>query len=113
VRPFPDIEEGLWEITSGYGTLPQWSPDGRTIYYRDEANVIIAADIATEPAFRVLRRRDAIGQSTVFTPFGAPFAIGNDGRLLVIGTQGTGLEAGQLVVVQNFVEELRAGAEGR
>ena len=113
VRPFPDIEDGLWEISSGFGSNPQWSPDGRTIYYRDGANVIIAADIATEPTFRVLRRRDAIGQSTVFTQFGSPYAIGNDGRLLVIGTQGTGLEAGLLVVVQNFVEELRAGAEGR
>ena len=112
VRPFPDIEDGLWEISSGFGSNPQWSPDGRTIYYRDGANVIIAADIATEPTFRVLRRRDAIWQSTVFTPFGSPYAIGNDGRLLVIGTQGTGLEAGLLVVVQNFVEELRAGAEG-
>jgi len=113
VRPFPDIEDGLWEISSGFGSNPQWSPDGRTIYYSDEANVIIAADIATEPTFMVLRRRDAIGQSTVFTPFGTPVAIGNDGRLLVVGTQGTGLEAGLLVVVQNFVEELRAGAEGR
>ncbi|MEE8361389.1 MAG: protein kinase, partial [Gemmatimonadales bacterium] len=59
VRPFPNIEDGMWEISSGFGSDPRWSPDGRTIYYRDETNAIIAADIATEPTFKVLRRRDA------------------------------------------------------
>ena len=29
VRPFPDVEGGLWQISNGSGQEPNWSPDGR------------------------------------------------------------------------------------
>ncbi|MEE8131090.1 MAG: hypothetical protein V3T48_12415, partial [Vicinamibacterales bacterium] len=33
VRPFPDVERGRWQVGRG-GSSPEWSPDGRTLYYR-------------------------------------------------------------------------------
>ena len=33
VRPYPDIDSGLWKISIDGGKHPVWSPDGRTLYY--------------------------------------------------------------------------------
>ena len=34
VRPFPDVESARWQVSTGGGTEPVWSPDGRELFYR-------------------------------------------------------------------------------
>jgi len=33
VRPFPDIDTGKWQVSTGGGTVPVWSPDGSELFY--------------------------------------------------------------------------------
>jgi hypothetical protein len=33
VRPFPNVESGLWLISSGGGSRPLWSKGGRELFY--------------------------------------------------------------------------------
>jgi serine/threonine-protein kinase len=33
VRPFPDTNRGMWQVTSSGGTYPAWSRDGRELFY--------------------------------------------------------------------------------
>ena len=35
VRPFPGTTGGRWQISTGGGTEPRWSPDGRELFYLD------------------------------------------------------------------------------
>ncbi len=112
VRPFPNVEDGLWEVTDGNGTDPMWSPDGKTIYYYGDGGTLTAATVQTEPTFSVVERRQLSGSNAVFAPAGAPYAPAPDGRVLLVGARGGGSESGQLVVVQGFAEELKARAEG-
>jgi serine/threonine-protein kinase len=51
VRPFPNVKDRRWQISSRGGTYPKWSPDGRELFYLDGAGVMRVA-IATEPEFR-------------------------------------------------------------
>jgi serine/threonine protein kinase/Tol biopolymer transport system component len=33
VRPFPDINEGMWQVSTNGGRWPVWSPDGSELFY--------------------------------------------------------------------------------
>ena len=52
VRPFPDVDNGLWQISRDGGTSPVWGPDGRELFFRAIGSsdmMVVAVD--TEPTF--------------------------------------------------------------
>jgi len=61
VRPFPNVEGGRVQLSSGGGGEPLWSRDGRTLYYRDAyRDRLLAAEMAPDGTF------PATGRSVVF-----------------------------------------------
>jgi serine/threonine-protein kinase len=61
VRPFPNVEGGRVQLSSGGGREPLWSRDGRTLYYRDAlGNRVLAAVMGPDGTF------PASGRSVVF-----------------------------------------------
>jgi len=50
VRPFPDVNGGRWQVSSGGGGWPLWSPDGRELFYVASEGMM-AVPIETEPTF--------------------------------------------------------------
>ena len=40
VQPFPEVNQGRWQISTAGGTEPVWSRDGRELFYRTEAGVM-------------------------------------------------------------------------
>jgi len=52
VRPFPDVNKGKWQISTGGGSCPLWSPDGRELFYLSEDNSAMAVSMETKPAIR-------------------------------------------------------------
>ena len=51
VRSFPDVTKGKWQVSSGGGNSPLWSPDGRELFYRS-GDATMAVDVETEPTFK-------------------------------------------------------------
>ena len=51
VRPFPDVDKGQWQISTGGGNSPLWSPDGRELFYRS-GDTVVSVPVETEPAFK-------------------------------------------------------------
>jgi serine/threonine protein kinase/Tol biopolymer transport system component len=51
VHSFPDVTKGKWQVSSGGGNSPLWSPDGRELFYRS-GDATMAVDIETEPTFK-------------------------------------------------------------
>ena len=43
---------GKWPISNGFGVDPHWRGDGRELYYRSRSGLLMAAEIATNPALR-------------------------------------------------------------
>jgi serine/threonine-protein kinase len=66
VRPFPDVDAGRWQVSTAGGFTPRWSRDGNEIFYVSGQRAMMAAEVETEPSFRVGTR------STLFT-LGATF----------------------------------------
>ena len=49
VRPFPNVDDGRWQISRGGGISPRWGPDGHELFYRSGA--MMAVEVQTEPNF--------------------------------------------------------------
>ena len=50
VRPFPDVSGGRWQVSSGGGAWPLWSPNGRELFYTGSEGMM-AVPIETGPTF--------------------------------------------------------------
>ncbi len=104
VRPFPNVEEGKWQISRDGGTEPVWAPRGQELFYRNgEAMMVVG--IKTEPTFT------AGSPVVLFTgrytsAFVVNYDISPDGQrfLMIKAVEGS---TGQINVVLNWFEELK------
>ena len=106
VTPFPDARWQL-KISDGGATDPLWSHSGRELFFISQG-YLMAADIASEPGFRV------VGQRRLFdiTPFlGGSFArrnfdITSDDQRFVMLRRNADLMTTRIVAVFNWASEL-------
>ena len=52
VQPFPK-GAGKWQISSGGGSMPVWSRDGKEIFFLAPDGKLVTAEVKTDPAFEV------------------------------------------------------------
>jgi serine/threonine-protein kinase len=104
VRPFPAAGSAKWQASTGGGTLPRWSPDGRTLYSRGTGNVV-AVQVLPGPSFTAGERRTLFGIGAFADEEGS-WDLAPDGRRFVmIRDRGTADPIG-LVVVENLGQVL-------
>jgi serine/threonine protein kinase len=51
VRPFPDVNQHKWPVSTSGGDTPLWSPDGRELFYRND-DATIAVPVEIQPTFK-------------------------------------------------------------
>jgi hypothetical protein len=110
VRPFPDVDAGVWQVTTDGGSAPVWARDGRELFYVDAGRRLTVVRFAVDPRFRVL------GTQPLFTiPAGVNLAqvsalydVSPDGQRFLMGRVygGNARSEPELVVVRNFFHEL-------
>jgi hypothetical protein len=49
-NPVPIVKGELWQVSTGGGDSPLWSPDGKELFYRS-GDAVTAAPVVTEPTF--------------------------------------------------------------
>jgi Tol biopolymer transport system component len=113
VRPFPDVNGGKWQLSSGGGSAPLWAHDGRELFYIRGTNMYVVRIHPGPPFSAELPRvlfaipdRVRVGSLVRGT-----FAITpDDQRFLMVRDNSWEDMAGTptVVVVENFFEELRA-----
>jgi eukaryotic-like serine/threonine-protein kinase len=57
VRPFPDARAAKYTVSHDGGAEPLWSHSGKELFFRDGAENLVAAEIASGDAFRVMSER--------------------------------------------------------
>jgi serine/threonine-protein kinase len=114
VRPFPEVSSGHWQVSSGGGTRPLWSPDGRELVYVSPSSALmlvgvehVSSWLATTPTLLVKE-----GYYTSPSTFlGLTYDIAPDGRrfLMIKNADGVRQPAAppSVIVVQNWSEELK------
>jgi dipeptidyl aminopeptidase/acylaminoacyl peptidase len=109
VRPFPRAAEGKWQVSVSGGREPLWAHSGAELFYVNANDEMVVVPVATEPSFapgtpRVLfstvgYRHDGTHRAYDVTS--------DDQRFLMIRLVEGSADASELVLVQNWFEELK------
>jgi serine/threonine-protein kinase len=109
VRPYPDIDAGRWQVSSAGGEDPHWSADGSALYFQGPREVM-RADVDSGESFRFDTPEPVFTTADYIMVGNAPrrFDVSVDDERLMMVRLDTGI-GGQyrLIVVQNWVEELK------
>ncbi|HEU5181198.1 MAG TPA: protein kinase [Candidatus Polarisedimenticolia bacterium] len=112
VRPFPGPGERV-QVSTGGGTRPLWSPDGRRLYFLDgEARINVVDCSTTGASFSAGRPRRWSEKSLAFVGGNYPYTLAPDGKSFAVvlrsGTQDQPEQAPKdsVQVLLNFSEEL-------
>jgi serine/threonine-protein kinase len=110
VRPFPNVEDGLWPISSGGGTRPRWAPDGLELFYFAPGARLMVVGVANEPSFAPGKADELFGG--YFAPLaieiGRTYDIAPDGERFLMIKESAGGDSTEFILVQNWFEELKA-----
>jgi serine/threonine-protein kinase len=110
VRPFPDVNAGRWQVSTGGGTRPLWARSGRELFYLS-ANKMMAVPVQSGSAFSA-GTPQMLFQANILSPFaGRSYDVSADGRrFLMIKDAHAGDSSAppsQLVIVLNWVNDLK------
>jgi hypothetical protein len=113
VRPFPEVDQGQWQVSRGGGAEPAWAPDGKTLYYSGPGSPgnMMAVRIQSGPTFAHGAASPPFSPDGCIFPGGNPrnYAITRAGRFVMLKdaslTQKRDERAGspRLVLVQTLV----------
>ncbi|HET9293384.1 MAG TPA: protein kinase, partial [Gemmatimonadales bacterium] len=110
LRPFPDTRLGKWQLTTDGGVEPLWSSDGRELFFRSlDRSTILSVDLRGGPAAATQRVVTRLPASDDFegNPRNRLFAASASGRFLMIQRANATDVSGDMVVVLNWLTELR------
>ena len=117
MRPFPNVDERLWQISTSGGTRPLWAPGGGELFYLTEQglmSVSIPNDLAVPPGTPQLVFEGTycgMGDTCVAGQgMGRrTYDVATDGQrfLMIKQTLETGDTAPRIILVQNWLEELK------
>jgi serine/threonine-protein kinase len=107
-RPFPSVGAGQWLVSSGGGRRPLWAPNGRELFYENPTGAIMAVPVdASGPSWRSGNPVRLIDRAYVSLGGGVRnFDISPDGRRFLTVKSAAAFPP-QIVVVQNWMEELK------
>ena len=102
VRPFPNVDEGMWQISVEGGRAPVWGPQGGELFYHS-GQALMVVRVETESNF-------THGSPQVLFPRNLPnpwrsYDVHPDGQrfLMIKGIE----QRDELIVVLNWFEELK------
>ncbi len=107
VRSFPDVEAGgRWQVSTDGGVQPLWARDGQTLYYRN-GDAIMAVPTETDPTFTIGNAEIVVEGSYAMPQGGRTYDVSADGeRFLMLKDNEDGSTTSQIIVVENWFEEL-------
>jgi serine/threonine-protein kinase len=113
VRPFPDTRTAKRQVSVTGGFLPRWSRDGRELFFLDEKFDLISVPVTPGAAFSVGNPRRLFPAEQYLQGLSG-FDVHPDGkRFLMTRPVGSAPKADELILVQNFFEELKAKAPAK
>jgi serine/threonine-protein kinase len=113
VRPFPDVSNGQWQVSTSGGDQPLWSRDGSELFYRAADGAIMAARVDLADGRWNATAPNVVVPKGYFT--GNPFWVSRqydvtgDGRRFFVIKEPIpeDVSSPALLLIQNWSEELK------
>ena len=117
VKPFPNVNDGRWQISTEGGAEPVWARNGRELFYRTVQGDMVSVAVTTTPAFEAGAHTTLFRQPPFIPLQGtATYDVAPDGQRFLmfrlVGAQ-DGQSGRELIVVETWLEELRGKMEGK
>ena len=112
VQPFPDVESGRCQVSTGSGNWPAWSSDGRELFYGD-GNAMMAVDVVSGSSFD-FGTPEILFRGNYFIEVGRMWDRSPDGERFLMVKMANAIDDStgestrpQMHVVLNWFEELK------
>jgi serine/threonine-protein kinase len=114
VRPFPDAASARWQVSAAGGTDPVWSRSGRELFYLSPQNEMMSVEVAPGAAFTISPPK-RLFSTAPYSPIGPvpSFDVSPDDKRFLLLRETTPTDRNELIVVQNWVEEMKGRAGAR
>ena len=109
VRPFPDVNRGVWQVSTDGGVEARWSHAGKEIFFRSISTLdLMVVDVQTTPEFRHGTPRSLFHSDAATGQDYPRYDVTPDDRsFLMVGQASDALP--QLVRVENILRALKRG----
>jgi serine/threonine-protein kinase len=117
VRPFPNVDNGRWQVSTNGGSRPVWSRNGKELFYLDGSDLLTAVPIATGTIFqegnptKILSTKYFPGATSLGLDLRG-YDVSPDGqRFLMIKetpAERSSTATPSVIVVLNWIEELKS-----
>ena len=110
VSPFPNVQAGRWQLSTGGGRYPVWSPTNKELFFIAADASIMSVTIEASGSAWQAGQPTKLFDSRYFKGYERSYDVSRDGRrLLLIKPPGndSSTPPTQIIVVQHWDEELR------
>jgi serine/threonine-protein kinase len=113
VRPFPNADDGKWQVSTNGGQNPVWARDGTELFYIDGSGMMTAVAVETDGGFRVGEREElfSVPERNIDIQVNYPFwDVTPDGQRFIMARfdlEGSA-PVNDVIIVENWFEELTA-----
>jgi serine/threonine-protein kinase len=113
VRPFPAVDGGLWQVSTAGGAQPLWARNGRELFYVAPDGALMAVVVETRGSIWEAGAPSRLLEGRYFFRSGEgvstrQYDVAADGqRFLMIKEDERETAATSIVIVQNWLEELK------
>ncbi|MEP6688845.1 MAG: protein kinase [Gemmatimonadales bacterium] len=108
VRPFPESASAKWQVSTAGGSEPAWANSGREMFYINGKTEMVAAEISASPTFAVGRQKVLFSTAQLSRPGPIPsFSVSPDDKRFLMVREGESAQQSELVVAENWLQELR------
>jgi Tol biopolymer transport system component len=118
VRPFPDVNSQRWKVSNGGGTQPSWSRTSEELFYVVPPGSLVSVRVPHGNGWSGAATTKLF-EGSYFTNYGGSttrtYDVSPDGRRFLATKFAEEQQTGSasLVIVQNWLEELKQKASGR
>jgi serine/threonine-protein kinase len=107
VRPFPDVNQGVWQVSTDGGAEPRLSHTGSELFFRAISTLdMMVVDVRTTPAFHVGTPRTLFRTAAASGIDYVRYDVSPDDRRFLMVGRGDSHARPQLVQVENMLAEL-------
>jgi hypothetical protein len=111
VRPFPDAASARWQISPAGGNDPVWSHSGRELFYLSGRNELVAVEVHPGSSFSFGQPK-VLFAATPYVSIGPvqSYDVSPDDRRFLMLRETTPTERNELILTENWIEEMKARA---